>query len=136
MRRRFWVSAVLTLPLLVYTMGEMIPGNPFAGSVPAGWSAWIQLPFATPVVLWGAKPFFERGWASLRTMNFNMFTLIALGVGVAYTYSVIATVVPGIFPDAFRNHSGEVAVYYEAAAVIAVKWRNWKMIFKEIVKNR
>ncbi len=119
MRRRFWVSAVLTLPLLVYTMGEMIPGNSFESLVPAGWGAWFQFLLATPVVLWGAKPFFERGWASLRNMNFNMFTLIALGVGIAYAYSVIATVWPRLFPDAFRNHAGEVAVYFEAAAVIA-----------------
>jgi Cu+-exporting ATPase len=118
MRRRLLVSAVLTLPLFVYAMGEMLPGHPLAGLVSANWSQWLQLALAIPVVLWGGWPFFVRGWASLRTMNLNMFTLIALGVGVAFGYSVVATVAPGIFPAAFRMMSGEVAVYYEAAAVI------------------
>ncbi|MEQ9562489.1 MAG: heavy metal-binding domain-containing protein, partial [Woeseiaceae bacterium] len=118
MTRRFWVSTVLTLPLFVYAMGEMIPGQPFEHWLPASWGQWIQLVLATPVVLWGGWPFFVRGWQSVRTLNLNMFTLIALGVGVAFTFSLIATIVPGAFPDAFRNAAGEVAVYYEAAAVI------------------
>jgi len=118
MTRRFWVSTVLTLPLFVYAMGEMIPGQPFEHLLPASWGQWIQLVLATPVVLWGGWPFFVRGWQSVRTLNLNMFTLIALGVGVAFTFSLIATIVPGAFPDAFRNAAGEVAVYYEAAAVI------------------
>jgi len=118
MRRRFWVSAVLTLPLFVYAMGEIIPGQPFEGVVPGAWSQWLQLLLATPVVLWGGWPFFVRAVQSLRTMNLNMFTLIGLGVAVAFIYSFIATLMPGIFPAAFRGSGGDVAVYYEAAAVI------------------
>jgi len=118
MRRRFWFSAALTLPLFVYAMGELIPGKPFEHLLPAAWGQWLQLALAAPVVLWGGWPFFVRGWQSVRTWNLNMFTLIALGVGVAFVYSLVATLVPGIFPDAFRNTAGEVALYYEAAAVI------------------
>jgi Cu+-exporting ATPase len=118
MTRRFWVSTVLTLPLFVYAMGEMIPGQPFEHLLAAAWRQWLQLALAAPVVLWGGWPFFVRGWQSVRTLNLNMFTLIALGVGVAFTFSLIATIVPGAFPDAFRSAAGEVAVYYEAAAVI------------------
>ncbi len=118
MTRRLRVSAVLTLPLFLYAMGDMIPGRPFERLLPAGWAQWIQLLLAAPVVLWGGWPFFVRGWHSVRTWSLNMFTLIALGVGVAFLYSLVATVVPGIFPDAFRNHAGEVALYFEAAAVI------------------
>ena len=83
-------------------------------------SNWIQLIFATPVVLWAGWPFFQRGWQSLVTRNLNMFTLIAMGTGAAWIYSVVATLAPGIFPDAFRQHDGSVAVYFEAAAVITV----------------
>jgi Cu+-exporting ATPase len=83
-------------------------------------SNWIQLVFATPVVLWAGWPFFVRGWQSLVTRNLNMFTLVAMGTGVAYAYSLVATVAPGIFPSAFRTHDGAVAVYFEAAAVITV----------------
>lgn len=118
MRRRFWVSAVFTLPLFVYAMGEVIPGQPLEGLVPDAWSQWLQLILAAPVVFWGGWPFFVRAVQSIRTMNLNMFTLIGLGVAVAFVYSLIATLVPGIFPDAFRGAGGEVAVYYEAAAVI------------------
>jgi Cu+-exporting ATPase len=118
MRRRFWVSAMLTLPLFVYAMGELIPGQPFEGLVPGAWSQWLQLVLATPVVVWGGWPFFVRAVQSLRTMNLNMFTLIGLGVAVAFLYSLVATLVPGIFPTAFRGVGGDVAVYYEAAAVI------------------
>jgi Cu+-exporting ATPase len=118
MRRRFRISAALTLPLFVYAMSELLPGAPFAGLRSSAWNQGLQLALALPVVLWGGWPFFQRGWSSLRTMHLNMFTLIAFGVGVAFVYSVIATLVPGIFPDAFRNTAGEVAVYYEAAAVI------------------
>jgi P-type Cu+ transporter len=118
MRRRFWVSAVLTLPLVVYAMAEMLPGHPFAGIVPAAWAQWLQLALATPVVLWGGWPFFVRGVQSVRSGHLNMFTLIALGVGVAFLFSLVAVVAPGIFPDAFRMASGEVGVYFEAAAVI------------------
>ncbi len=118
MRRRFWVSAALTLPLFIYAMGEALPGRPFDGIAPGRGAQWLQLVLAAPVVLWGGWPFFVRGVQSVRSMNLNMFTLIALGVGVAFSYSLVATVIPGGFPDAFRNAAGEVAVYYEAAAVI------------------
>ena len=118
MARRFWISATLTLPLFLYAMGDILPGRPFEGLAPPGWAQWIQFALATPVVLWGGWPFFVRGAQSLRTMNLNMFTLIGLGVGVAYVFSLVATAAPGIFPPAFRNLDGGVAVYYEAAAVI------------------
>ncbi|WP_405230215.1 copper-transporting P-type ATPase [Lentisalinibacter sediminis] len=118
MTRRFWISAAFTLPLFLYAMGEMLPGQPLHGLVPAGLSQWLQLALATPVVLWGGWPFLVRGVQSVRTMNLNMFTLIGLGVSVAYGFSVIATVAPGLFPASFRDASGRVGVYYEAAAVI------------------
>lgn len=118
MRRRFWVSAILTAPLLVVAMGPMIPGFPLVHQVPARVLICIQLVLATPVVLWGGWPFFVRGWQSVRTRNLNMFTLIALGVAVGYVFSVVATLAPGIFPDAFRDADGTVGVYYEAAVVI------------------
>jgi P-type Cu+ transporter len=118
MTRRFWISTAFALPLFVYAMSDMIPGQPRHGLVPAGWAAWIQLALAAPVVLWGAAPFFVRGWRSVKTMNPNMFTLIALGTGTAFLFSLVATVAPGIFPDSFREHDGQVHVYYEAAAVI------------------
>jgi P-type Cu+ transporter len=112
MRRRFRMSAALTLPLFALAMFEM--GRPLHGR---GW-LWLQLALATPVVLWGGWPFFERGWASIVSRRLNMFTLIALGTGAAYAYSVLAVLAPGLFPDSFRGHGGEVAVYFEAAAVI------------------
>jgi len=118
MTRRFWVSAILTLPLFVYAMGDLVPGRPFEKLLPVEWRQWLQFALATPVVLWGGWPFFVRGWRSVRSLNLNMFTLIALGVGVAFIYSFVATIVPDVFPDTFRNAAGEVAVYYEAAAVI------------------
>ena len=86
MTRRFWISAALTLPLFVYAMGDAIPGQPFAGIASARWANWLQFVLASPVVLWGGWPFFVRGVNSLRTMNLNMFTLIALGVSVAFSY--------------------------------------------------
>ena len=118
MSRRFWVSAVLTLPLLVIAMGGMIPGLSFEWIGSPRTLAWLELALATPVVLWGGWPFFQRGWASLVNRHLNMFTLIALGTGVAYAYSVIATSAPDLFPEAFRDASGRVAVYFEAAAMI------------------
>ncbi len=118
MTRRFWVSAVLTLPLLVWTMSEMIPGLALQHLLDARSAVWSQLILATPVVLWGGWPFFVRGVQSIRTLNLNMFTLIGLGVAVAYGFSVVATLAPGIFPAAFRGHGGQVGVYFEAAAVI------------------
>jgi Cu+-exporting ATPase len=118
MTRRFWVGLVLSLPPVVLEMGGHLVGG--HGWVDPTLSNWIQLVFATPVVLWAGWPFFVRGWQSLVTRNLNMFTLIAMGTGVAYVYSVIGTVAPGIFPATFRGHGGAVAVYFEAAAVITV----------------
>ena len=118
MRRRFWICAALSLPLFVYAMGDLIPGKPFAGLAASRWSQWAQLLVASPVVLWGAWPFYVRAVASLRTMNLNMFTLIGLGLVVAYGFSVVATVLPGIFPPAFMDMNGHITVYFEAAAVI------------------
>jgi Cu+-exporting ATPase len=102
------------------SMSEMIPGQPVQHALGAGVVNWIQALLATPVVLWGAAPFFARGWQSLRTRHLNMFTLIALGTGVAYAYSVVATVLPDLFPPSLRGHGGAVPVYFEAAAVITV----------------
>jgi Cu+-exporting ATPase len=117
MTRRFWVGVVFSLPLLVMAMGEhIVPGwHPALASRAA---IWVQHALATPVVLWCGAPFFQRGWQSLVNRNLNMFTLIALGTGVAYLYSLVATVAPGIFPAAFRAPNGGVPVYFEAAAVI------------------
>jgi Cu+-exporting ATPase len=115
MTRRFWVSAVLTAPLFVLAMSESFAGWVHLNSQTMG---WLELVLATPVVLWGGWPFFVRGWQSLANRHLNMFTLIALGVAVAYAFSVVATLAPGWFPDSFRAESGRVAVYFEAAAVI------------------
>jgi len=113
MTKRFWFSTALALPLLIITMGGMFTGGFFGP-----WQSWIELALASPVVLWGGAPFFQRGWKSILTRNLNMFTLIAIGTGVAYVYSVIATLFPFIFPEALKDASGMVGVYYEAAAVI------------------
>jgi Cu+-exporting ATPase len=118
MTRRFWASLVLTVPVFLVAMSEMLPGQPVQHAVSARLLTWIELLLATPVVLWGARPFFERGWASIVNRHLNMFTLIALGTGVAYLYSVVAALLPGIFPPSFRTHGGAVGVYFEAAAVI------------------
>jgi Cu+-exporting ATPase len=117
MMRRFWIGLVLTLPVFVLEMGQHVFG---LNLVEQPLSNWLQFALATPVVLWAGWPFFVRGWQSLVTRNLNMFTLIAMGTGVAWLYSVVATLAPGIFPDAFRDHHGAVAVYFEAAAVITV----------------
>jgi P-type Cu+ transporter len=119
MSRRFWVSAVLAAPILFLAMVEMVPGGP--GHLLSGRTViWLELILATPVVLWGGWPFFERGWQSIVNHSPNMFTLIALGVGTAYVYSVTATPLSGFFPESFRGHTGEVPVYFEAAAIITV----------------
>jgi P-type Cu+ transporter len=118
MTRRFWISLFLTVPPVLLAMSEMLPGQPVHHAFSARLLTWVQLVFATPVVLWGGWPFFARGWASLVNRSLNMFTLIAIGTGTAYVYSVMATLVPAIFPASFRTHSGAVAVYFEAAAVI------------------
>jgi Cu+-exporting ATPase len=118
MRRRFWIGLVLTVPIFVLEMGAHLAGA--QNWVDPTLSNYIQFAFATPVVLWAGWPFFVRGWQSLVTRNLNMFTLIAIGTGVAYVYSVVATFAPGIFPEAFRGHEGAPAVYFESAAVITV----------------
>src|SRR3989454_9132128 len=120
MTRRFWVSVAFSVPLLVFVMGDMLPGQPLQHVLSGRLIAWLQLVLATPVVLWGGWPFFVRGWASIINRSLNMFTLIALGTGTAYLYSVAATVAPGLFPESFRAHGGEVGLYFEAAAVITV----------------
>ena len=120
MSRRFWIGLVLTLPVLVLEMGSHIPGLGLHELVPPATSTWVQFALATPVVLWAGWPFFQRGWASVRSGNLNMFTLIALGTGAAYLYSLAATFAPGAFPAGFRMMGGTVPVYYEAAAVITV----------------
>jgi Cu+-exporting ATPase len=119
MTRRFWISATLTAPLLIIAMADLVPGLSRLMQVasPRTWQ-WIEWILATPVVLWAGWPFFVRGWRSLVTRNLNMFTLIGLGVSVAYGFSVVGLVFPGIFPASFRGESGEVAVYFEAAAAI------------------
>ena len=115
MTRRFWVSVPLALPVFLLAMSEMLPGQ---HALSARWLVWIQFMLATPVVLWGGWPFFVRGWHSILNRRLNMFTLIAIGTGAAYFYSVAAVLFPGIFPASFRKHAGQLAVYFEAAAVI------------------
>ncbi len=116
MTRRLWIGAVLTAPLLGMMVLDLLPGHQIGGIV----SGWIQFALATPVVLWGGWPFFERGWSSVVHRSLNMFTLIAIGAGAAYLYSVVAVVAPGIFPASFRDMSGGPGLYFEAAAVIVV----------------
>jgi Cu+-exporting ATPase len=118
MTRRFWVCVILSIPLLVVGMSELIPGAPLENILPMNVRGWIELALATPVVLWGAWPFFVRAWQSLVNRSLNMFSLIGVGVGVAYLFSVIAKLFPEIFPHSFRDASGNVPVYFEAAAVI------------------
>ncbi|MFC3125099.1 heavy metal translocating P-type ATPase [Pseudoroseomonas globiformis] len=120
MTRRFWIGLVLTLPILVLEMGSHIPGLDLHHLVPPRVSVWLQFLFGTPVVLWAGWPFFVRGWQSVVNRSLNMFSLIALGTGAAYLYSLVATFLPGVFPDGFRGMDGTVAVYFEAAAVITV----------------
>jgi Cu+-exporting ATPase len=118
MSRRLWVGVAFSIPLLAFEMGEHLPGLAFHPWLSPRVSNWMQLALATPVVLIAGWPFFVRGWASVVARSLNMFTLIAMGVGVAYAYSVVATLAPGIFPRAFRDATGAVAVYFEAAAII------------------
>ncbi len=118
MTRRFWTSVALTAPIFFLAMSDFIPGRPVQRLLSFQLLNWAQLVLATPVVLWGGWPFFERGWASIVNRSLNMFTLIAIGVGTAYVYSLFATIFPGLFPESFRGHGGEVAVYFDAAAVI------------------
>jgi Cu+-exporting ATPase len=118
MTRRFWVGVVLSAPIFFLAMSEFIPGQPVQRMIAPQLLNWIQLILASPIVLWGGWPFFQRGWASIVNRSPNMFTLIALGVGAAYVYSLAATLFPQIFPHSFRGHGGEIGVYFDAAAVI------------------
>jgi Cu+-exporting ATPase len=120
MTRRFWVSLVLSLPVFLLEMGSHIPALGLHNLVPPYVSTWIQLVLSTPVVLWGGWPFFQRGWASVVHRSLNMFSLIALGTGTAYIYSLFATFAPALFPAGFHGMGGTVPVYFEAAAVITV----------------
>jgi P-type Cu+ transporter len=118
MTRRFWISVALTTPVLVLGMSDLIPGQPLQRLLSMRTIGWIELLLATPVVLWGGFPFFQRGWASIANRSLNMFTLIALGTGTAYIYSVIAVLFPGIFPPSFQTVPGVIPVYFEAASAI------------------
>jgi P-type Cu+ transporter len=118
MSRRFSISVALTIPVLFFGMSDLIPGQPVQHWLSQRANGWIQLLLATPVVVWGGWPFFERAWASVKNRSPNMFTLIALGTGTAYVYSLIAVLFPGIFPASFRDTSGAVPLYFEAAAAI------------------
>jgi len=118
MTRRLWISAALTAPLLGVAMADMLPGMPLQHALPQGSLPWIELLLATPVVLWGGWPFFQRGWASIANRSTNMFTLIAMGTGVAYLFSLLATAFPQIFRTSFREMGGTPPVYFEAAAAI------------------
>jgi Cu+-exporting ATPase len=120
MTRRFWIGVVLTIPLLAVMVSDILPGHSLQHLLPGQLLGWIEFALATPVVLWAGLPFFERGWASIVHRSPNMFTLIAIGTGAAYLYSVAAVVAPGIFPATFRDTSGSLGLYFEAAAVITV----------------
>jgi Cu+-exporting ATPase len=116
MTRRLWIGVALTVPLLVITMGELVPV--LARLVGGSWNPWVQFILASPVVVWAGWPFFVRGWMSLVSRHLNMFTLIAIGTGSAYLYSLVAVLVPDAFPEGFRDPAGKVGLYFEAAAVI------------------
>ncbi len=118
MTRRFWVGLALALPVFVLEMGGHIPALGLHRLIPPHVSAWVQFVLGTPVVLWAGLPFFQRAWALVVNRSLNMFSLIALGTGAAYLYSLVALFVPGIFPEDFRGMEGTVAMYFEAAAVI------------------
>jgi P-type Cu+ transporter len=119
MSRRFWWSLALAVPILAFMVSEFLPGQPLQHAIPPRVARWIEFALATPIAVWGGWPFFVRGWASIVSRHLNMFTLIALGVGAAYLFSVVATIAPGIFPESFSVH-GQVGVYFEPAAVIVV----------------
>ncbi len=120
MTRRFWAGVALTLPLLAVMASDILPGHPLQRAIPMSLLGWLEFAFATPVVVWGGWPFFMRGWASIVNRSLNMFTLIAIGSGAAYGYSVVAVIAPGLFPASFRDMSGDLGLYFEAAAVITV----------------
>src|SRR5438093_1388924 len=131
MTRRFLVGCVLTAPLLLIAMSGMVPALEAARAAPARLMAWVELLLATPVVLYCGRPFFERGWASIVNRSLNMFTLIAMGTGVSYAYSLVATLVPGLFPPALRTHGGQAGVYFETAAAITVL-----VLFGQVIELR
>jgi Cu+-exporting ATPase len=118
MTRRFWVAVAFTLPLLAVMVSDILPGHPLQHLLRGLWLGWVEFAFATPVVLWAGWPFFKRGWASVIHRSPNMFTLVAMGAGSAYLYSVAVVVAPSMFPDTFRDRSGNLALYFEASAVI------------------
>ena len=118
MQKRFWVSALFTVPLFLYSMAGVFPSFGVHDALPMSVSLWIQFALATPVVLWGGFPFFVRALSSLRSMNLNMFTLIGLGISVAYLYSIVAVFFPSLFPTSTSGMGGGIEVYFEAAAVI------------------
>ncbi len=118
MTRRFWFATALSVPLLLVAMGDMLPGRPVSAVLPGRMRAFVELALATPICLWSAWPFYVRALRSVRNRSLNMFTLIGLGVSVSYGFSLVATLLPDIFPDSFRGHGGEVGLYFEAAAVI------------------
>src|SRR4029079_14101978 len=118
MTRRFWIAVLSAIPVFLLGMSDLYPGQPLQQLVSMKVLQWVQLVLATPVVLWAGWPFFVRAWQSIANRSLNMFTLIGLGVGVGYLFSLIAVVWPGVFPSSFRDHHGNVPVYFEAAAVI------------------
>src|SRR5262249_52984389 len=120
MTRRFWMSLALTAPVFLLAMSDMIPGQPVQQALSGRQTMWVQFALATPVVLWGGWPFFQRGWASIVRRSLNMFTLIAVGTGMAYVYSAVATLVPWVFPHSLHAHPHEPGVYFESASVIIV----------------
>ncbi len=120
MTRRFWICAALTLPLLAIMVSDLLPSHPIQGLLKGPLLGWFELAIASPVVLWGGWPFFQRGWASIVSRNLNMFTLISIGAGSAYLYSLVAVFMPQLFPASFRDMSGQLGLYFEAAAVITV----------------
>src|SRR4029077_8828281 len=118
MTRRFWISVALTIPVLILGMSDMLPGQPLQRFLSMHAIGWSEFLLASPVVLWGVFPFFQRGWTSIVNRSLNMFTLIALGTGTAYIYSMVAVIFPNIFPPSFQTMRGAVPVYFEAAAAI------------------
>jgi Cu+-exporting ATPase len=120
MTRRFWISAALTLPLLAIMISDLLPSHPIQGLLKGSLLGWFELAIASPVLLWGGWPFFQRGWASIVSRNLNMFTLISIGAGSAYIYSLVAVLMPQLFPASFRDMSGQLGLYFEASAVITV----------------
>jgi Cu+-exporting ATPase len=120
MTRRFWLGAVLTVPLLALMVSDLLPARPLQHLIKPGVLGWLQFALATPVVLWGGLPFFERGWQSILHRSLNMFTLIAIGTGAAYLYSLVAVIAPSLFPPSFRDMTGSVPLYFEAATVVTV----------------